>query len=192
MFHWVKDLQRISREPTLDGIEYKYTYKEKIDAAMVRADIHKYNANESDSLSKSSDLGKRKKKNEWIPWSQSLRNYLSTILEQNGLSLSYVIRENPDPKYDEEDDEAYDFFHLCINCAPLYGLVYKTDARKVHQQIHIFVQGGNDDTWIKPRDKKKYGRIDFKHLQAHYGVEYNKALRIKGAEVLRNTVNYKN
>jgi hypothetical protein len=40
--------------------------------------MRKHTSEELDSLIKSSDLGKLKKK-EWLPWSRSLKNYLSTI-----------------------------------------------------------------------------------------------------------------
>jgi hypothetical protein len=68
-------------------------------------------------------------------------NYLSTILGQDGVPLSYLIRENDEPDYDDEDEEDFDFKQLSIKCAPLVGVFYKTDARKVHQLIHGFVQG---------------------------------------------------
>ena len=51
---------------------------------------------------------------------------------QKRVTLSCVIRENQDPNYNGEDDEDYDFDQLFINCDMLSGLVYKTDARKVH------------------------------------------------------------
>ena len=58
---------------------------------------------------------------------------------QNRAPLRYVICKKPDPSYNGEDDEAYDFEQLYINCAPLYLLLYKTDARKVNHMIYGFV-----------------------------------------------------
>jgi hypothetical protein len=81
---------------------------------------------------------------------------------------------------------------LTIACAALQGIGHKTDARKVHQLIHGFVQGETAETWIKPREKKQDGRIDFRALTAHYGGEGNESVWIKEAEVLRNTLHYKN
>ena len=52
--------------------------------------------------------------------------------------------------------------------------------------------GETSETWIKPKKKRQNGRLDFKALQAHYGGEGNKSVRIKEAEVLRNTLSYKN
>ena len=122
----------------------------------------------------------------------SLRNYLSTIIGQNGVPLRYVIRENSELNYNGEDDEVYDFEQLPINCAPLFGIVYKTNVRKVHQLIHAFVKGETTEPWIEPKEKRRDGRVNFKALQAHYGGEGNKAVRIKEAEVPRKTLHYKN
>ena len=166
--HWVEYFQSIIRYPTLGGIEDKSTLKGNIDSERVLVGIRKHNSDESDSLSKSVEPENIKKKNYWILWSQILMNYLSTILGHNGVPLSYVISLKPDPNYDEEYYRAYYFEQLYINCDPLYILVYKTDAHKLHQLIHIFVQGGTADTCIKPRGKKLDGVFDFKSLQAHY------------------------
>jgi hypothetical protein len=165
-------------------------FKLDIDTARQRAQIRKHNADESDSLSKASDPGKLKRQEEWLVWSRSLTNYLSTILGHDGVPLSYVIRENNEPDYEEEED--FDFEQLSIKCASLVGVVYKTDARKVHQLIHGFVQGETAETWIKPKEKRQDGRLDYKALQAHYGGEGNKSVRIKEAEILRNSLHYKN
>jgi hypothetical protein len=62
----------------------------------------------------------------------------------------------------------------------------------VHPLIHAFVQGETAETWIKPKEKRQNGRLDFKALQAHYGGEGNISVRIKEAEVLRNSLHYKN
>jgi hypothetical protein len=106
--------------------------------------------------------------------------------------LSYIIRENDEPDYDEEDEEDFDLEQLSIKCAPSVGVFYKTDARKVHPLIHAFVQGETAETWIKPKEKMQNGRLDFKALQAHYGGKGNTSVRIKEAEVLRNSLHYKN
>jgi hypothetical protein len=81
--------------------------------------MRKHTSEELDSLIKSSDPGKLKKNKEWPPWSRSLKNYLSTILGQDGVPLSYVIRENEDPDYEDEGDDNYNFEQLSIKCAPL-------------------------------------------------------------------------
>jgi hypothetical protein len=42
------------------------------------------------------------------------------------------------------------------------------------------------------REKRQNGRLDFKALQARYGGKGNKSVRIKEADVLRNSLHYQN
>ena len=191
--HWAQDFRRISRDVTLDpAVINAAEFRIQIETARQRAMIRKHNAEESDGLMKAADPGKLKRQKEWTAWSRGLRNYLSTIHGQDGVPLSYVIRDEDDPDYAIEAEDDYDFEQLSIHCAPLTGLVFKTDARKVHQLIHGFVQGETAETWIKPKEKRQNGRLDFQALQAHYGGEGNKSVRIKEAEVLRTNLSYKN
>jgi hypothetical protein len=106
--------------------------------------------------------------------------------------LSYVILENNDLYYEDEDKGDFHFEQHSIKCAPLGVAFYKTDACKVHQLIHGFVQGKTAKAWIKPKEKRQNGWLNLKALQAHYSGEGNKSVRIKEAEVLRNSLHYKN
>jgi hypothetical protein len=189
--HWAQDFRRVSRDVTLNDVNDITDFREQIEVARQRALIRSHNAAESDGLSKAADPGKLKRQKEWTAWSAGLANYLSTIQGQDGVPLAYIIRDNTDPDYELEDEDDFDFEQLSINCAPLDGLVFQTDARKVHQLIHGFVQGETAETWIKATKKKQNGRLDYLALQAHYGGEGNKSIRIKEAEVLRNNLTYK-
>ena len=93
------------------------------------------------SLSKAADPGKLKRNKEWIKWSREINNYLPTIIGQDIVPLVYVISECAVPDYAIESQPDYGFGQFSINCVPLAGLTYKTDARKVHQLIHGFLQG---------------------------------------------------
>ena len=86
----------------------------------------------------------------------------------------------------------YDFKQLSINCVLLAGLTYKTDVRKVHQLIHVFVQGETAEMWISPKEKKQDFRLDCLSLLARYGGEVNNFLQIKEVETLRTLLIYKN
>jgi hypothetical protein len=189
--HWAQDFRRISREVTLDGIADAPAFKVVIETARQRASIRKHNAEESDGLAKAADPGKLKRQKEWTAWSRGLKNYMSTILGQDGVPLNYIIRDNAQPDYTLEDEQDFDFEQLAILCAPLTGLVFKTDSRKVHQLIHGFCQAETSETWIKPVEKRQNGRLDYQALQAHYGGEGNKSVRILEAEKLRNNLTYK-
>jgi hypothetical protein len=82
---------------------------------------------------------------------------------------------------------------LTINCAPLTRVAFNADARKVHQLIHGFVQGKKAEVWVKQLERKQNGRlVFFQALQAHYGGEGNKSVRIKEAENLRTNLAYRN
>jgi hypothetical protein len=100
--HGAQDLDRISREPSLDGIEAMPDLQAASKMAKQRAQIRKHNA-EEDSLSMASDPGKVKSQKDLLVWSCSLTNYLLTILGQDRVPLSYFIHENNDPGYKEED-----------------------------------------------------------------------------------------
>jgi hypothetical protein len=63
-----------------------------------------------------------KRQKDWLVWSGSLINYLSTILGQDGVPLSYIIHENNEPDYEKEGKEDFDFEQLSIKFAPLVGV----------------------------------------------------------------------
>jgi hypothetical protein len=186
---WTKDFLRISRVPSLDAVEDLASFRLLIAEARERSNMRKHKEDESDKLSTAASPGKLKK--DWKQWEEAFLNYLSTLLGQNGVPLSYVCRENDEPDY-AEDHEDGDFEMLCIACAPLNGIGFKTDAKKVHQLMTGFVQGEIAATWIKDNKKKQDGRIDIKSLRAHYSGAGHKSVQIKEAEALRKTLHYKN
>ena len=96
------------------------------------------------------------------------------------------------PDYAIELQPVYDIEQLSINCVPLTGLTYKTDAKKVHQLIHGFVQGETAEKWINPKYRNQGGRMDYLSLLAHYGSKVNKAVWIKESEALWTLPIYKN
>ena len=71
---------------------------------------------------------------------------MSTLLGQDRVPLSYVIRDSDSLDYTIESQPDYNFEQLLINCVPLYSLDYNTDANKLHQIIHGFAQGDTTDT----------------------------------------------
>ena len=70
---------------------------------------------------------------------------LSTILGVNGVPLSYVVRENPEPMSKGHDT----FVQKYIACAPLTGPHFEADARTYHQLATSFTQGKILEQWIK-------------------------------------------
>jgi hypothetical protein len=190
--HWVQDFRRISRTPTLDDVTDVQDFRTKIQTARERSLVRRSRMEESSSISHAADPGKCKGSKGWLVWSRSLKNYLSTILGQDGVPLSYVIRELEAPDYELEDEVDCDFEQLTVDCAPLTGTIFSADAKVVHQLIHGFVQGETAEVWITPTARRKNGRLDFQALQAHYEGEGNKQIRLDEAEQLRRNLTYKN
>ena len=81
---------------------------------------------------------------------------------------------------------------MYISCDTLYGLTYNNDAHKVHQPIHVFLKEEGSENCIKPRENKRDVCIGFKALQVQYGGKWNKYVRIKESDILRNKLHYKN
>ena len=99
-----------------------------------------------------------------------------TIIDQDGVTLVYVIRNYEAPDYTIELQPDYNFEKLLINCVTLNALTYKTDTSKVHQLIHGFVHGETSETWINHKLKNQNGLLDYLSLMAHYGGKGNKAM----------------
>ena len=99
-----------------------------------------------------------------------------------------MIRESEAPDYTVESQLYYDFDQFSINSVPLNGLIYKTDASKLNQLIHGFVQGETTETWINPKERKQDNQLDYLSLMGHYGCEGNKAVSIKETEALHKSL----
>jgi hypothetical protein len=103
----------------------------------------------------------------------------------NGVPLSYIVRDNEDSEFDGDFES---FTERCIACAPLTGVVFQADARKVHQLLKSFLQAETAEQWIRPLAKKQNGRVDMAALRNHYSGEGNTSRRIAAAEKLRDTL----
>ena len=109
---------------------------------------------------------------------------MSTIIVWDDVPLIYVIREYAALYYAIESQPDYDLEQLSIDCVPLAGLIYKIDARKVHQVIHGCVQGETAEMLISPKERKQDVRLDYLDLLAYYGGKGNKVVRVKESEAL--------
>ena len=108
--HWVQDFRRVGREAAVDGVADmvdEATFLLALDVARERAKMRKHKLDESDNLSKAADPGKLKKPKDWLQWARGFNNFLSTIPGQSGIPLSYVIRENLLPSYENEGDNDF-------------------------------------------------------------------------------------
>jgi hypothetical protein len=121
-----------------------------------------------------------------------LKNHLSTILGQDGVPLSCVIRDTEAPDHELEDEVDCDFEQLTVDCAPLTGAIFSADAKTAHQLIHGFVQGETAEVWTRTTANRKNGRLDFQALQVHHEGEGDKQIRLEEAEQLRKSLMCKN
>ena len=95
--NWAQEFRSISRTSSLIGISNTAEFRAEIEEARKRARISKLSLEESSSLSKAVNPGNLKRHKDCIIWSRALKNYLSTIIGQEGVSLIYVIRECAPP-----------------------------------------------------------------------------------------------
>ena len=151
MIYWAQDFRRISQTPSPVSIRNAAKFCTSIEAARQRARVRNHSLEESDSLGKAVYTGKLKVRKYSITWSRALKKYLSTVLCQDGVPHSYVVRDSEEPDYTIKSQPDYEFELLLINCVPLTGLTYKTYSRRVHQIIHGFVQGKTSEIWINPK-----------------------------------------
>ena len=93
-------MRRISRTPSLIGISNDDEFRATIEVARQRARTRNHSLEESARLSKVADSGKLKLHKEWITLLRALKNYVSTVLGQYGVTLIYVIRDCAAPDYD--------------------------------------------------------------------------------------------
>jgi hypothetical protein len=190
LIHWVHDFTRINGIPSLEEFgDDAVEFRKALDEAAHRAECRKRERDQADTVSKAADPGKFKDERKWSEWEPSFVNYISTIQGVNGVPLSYIVREM------EESDVngTFDTFNeRSIACSKLTGVVFQTDARKVHQLLKSFLQAETAEQWIKPLDRKQNGRADMIALRNHYSGEGNTSRRIATAEKLRETLHYKN
>ena len=190
LVHWVQDFARVNETPSILAYgEDQAKFRSDLEIAFQRADVRKVESDQSDTVSKAADPGKFKDERKWPEWEPAFVNYLSTIQGVNGVPLSYVVRDK------EESDSMgtfESFNERSIACAPLSGVVFQADSRKVHQLLKSFLQTETAEQWIKPLARKQSGRAEMIALRNHYSGEGNTSRRIATAERIRDTLHYKN
>jgi hypothetical protein len=73
--------------------------------------------------------------------------------------LSCVSREDDAPDYEIEADPDCNFEQLTIDCAPLAGIVFKTDMRKAHQLMHGLSKARQQKCRLKKLKKDSAGDL---------------------------------
>ena len=91
---WDQEFRRIVRTPSLIGIINTAEFLSVIVAARQRASIRKHSLQELAIIGKAANPGKLKRHKDCSTQYRALKNYLLTILGQDGFPLSYVSRES--------------------------------------------------------------------------------------------------
>jgi hypothetical protein len=185
--HWVNDFKRVSRDPTLNGLD-QHTFREALKIAAQRAEIRKEESDSSDLMFKEASPGKLKDEKKWDVWILQLTTMLSMKHGVLGVPLSYVIRTEEAPIEGEHYDT---FVEESVARAPLTGAAFEADARQVHQYVQSLTTGEQAEQWIKSLRKEQNGRRDVEALRKHYEGEGNSSRRIAEAERLRDNLHYK-
>lgn len=190
LVHWVKDFERIGRKPTLDGINSKEEFQDALRTSAKREGSRVTARELAGELARAANPGKFTGAKKWKDWIRAFRTYLACSLGHDGVPLDYVIRDLEEPDYSEE--ESITFEALSVKCAPLKGVAFQRDATSVHSMLMGLIHAEPAETWVKPVEKKKDGRVDYFALKAHYGGASNKSILINEAEALRKNLFYRN
>ena len=102
-----------------------------------RSTLRKVEADQADTIRKAVDPGKFKDEHTWTECELKFENYISKIPGVNGMSPSYVVRNQA--ASDRTTDFQGDFIAETIACAPLRGAHLQIDTRKVHQLLKNYL-----------------------------------------------------
>ena len=91
LIHWVQDFIRIDEHPTIEGINGAEAFKVPLHMAYQRADVRKFENDQSDTVSKAADPGKFKDERKWSEWEPAL------IRESSTSSRSIISYESKVP-----------------------------------------------------------------------------------------------
>ena len=157
---WAKDQLRTGMDPSSTPFPVDRSRE-----LMARAETHdQFVKNHSSARSATSpkDFDKGIK---WEDWSPTFMNYLNSIPGRDGIPLSYIIRDNDAQDHTPNTNFLDDY----VMGAPLIGVSYEMDARKVHAFIQARIMGNDEaEAAIKPHETSNDGRKDWKALKEQY------------------------
>ena len=126
---------------------------------------------------------------QWERWEIELLGNLEIIVGANGISISYVIRQN----YISDHSDQLTWGEKAILAAPHTGNEYKLDALAVHNIITRNIsETSHAYTYIKPKIKKQNGLIDIETLQARYHNPEMQDMYINEAKKKLENIYYRN
>ena len=187
ILHWVRDKYRISKVPSIAGID-GYQFKSELQRALTRENIRKNLIDQTSSVSDAASPGPLEKRSQWKNWEEKFENYCKAHIGTAGIPLSYVIRKNNDPLY---IDVYLDFITHIISNTPFSGEAHKVDRLTVFNFIVSFPTGQPSGDWIKDTLKYADGRRSMKALRGHFLGKGNASRSMAEAERLRESLHYK-
>ena len=187
LLHWVQDFYRVSREPSIVGLNEE-SFLEALENAIERAQVRKSMKDASDTTTKAADPGPFKSGKEWKEWEEKFTNLLNCIMGVSGVPLSYVIRDDENPDHDGDHPN---FINEKIACAPLGGEYYRADSLAVHNLIISYTTGQPSGDWIKDVIRHSNCRRSMKALRDHFGGEGNASRNKAIADRLKESLQYK-
>lgn len=144
----------------------------------------------SSELMKTLHPGKIQGGKEWVQWSLSFKNYLSTMLGSSGVPLNYVIRDIGDKVLKGFDTEKDDLMKL-VTEASLKGASFNQDNRTVFQVLKNCALKTPAWAWIRRLDSSENGRLAFAKLSKHYDGPGEVRKRIATAKKQIADIHYK-
>ena len=126
------------------------------------------------------------KAEDWVKWELSMVNYLMTIKGASGIPLAYIVRKEVDEDYEFENE-----VEELIYQAPLDGVVFQTDNKKVYEILKSKLIGTDNYEWIVKYNRSMNGREAMSALRRHYDGMGETKKRINQAEAVLASLHYK-
>ena len=98
LIHWVQDIYRVSKVPTIVGLS-QTLFRAELERALAREEIRKSLRELTKTATDEASPGPLEKEKQWKEWEEKFINYLRLHLGVNGVCLAYVIRENTNPEH---------------------------------------------------------------------------------------------
>ena len=186
---WVQDQARIDQPMEFEDGTSAQELRQLLSEALERERRRKVQKKEGQSYLDSEFNTKLRTAAQWEKWNEELESTLCQVIGVRGVPLSYVIRTQDQPEYDE--DLEYD--EVVIGAMSLEGVEFRQDARTVHKIITKNIHEDSDAyTYIKTLTRQRDGRKDIKALRLRYDSKAMRQTSINKAKSDLETLRYKN
>ena len=186
---WVKDRRRVGQQIAFPAATTRPQLIEGLADSLHRQNRRAEQKKVGESFHDATFNNKLKSQSQWEKFNQELQATLSMIVGVNGVPLTYVIRDNDEPMF----DETVPYDDAVIEAIALEGENYRIDAQTVHQIILSNVSEDSDAyTYIKTLLRYRNGRRDILALRQRYSNAATKQAIINAAKGSLDTLRYKN